>query len=129
ERMENPNQVTDPDNRLLWHFPVQRMDAEAVRDSLLHAAGELDLHMGGPELPQEQGLIVRRRSLYFAHHGETRMEFLELFDAANTCEAYRRTSSVRPQQALALSNSELALQEGRILARKLWQTVPAEVEV
>jgi hypothetical protein len=120
------NQKADPDNRLLWHFPVQRMEAEVVRDSLLHTAGELDLHMGGPELPQEQGLTSRRRSLYFAHHGETRMEFLELFDVANTCEAYRRTSSVRPQQALALSNSELARHEGRILARKLWQTVPAK---
>jgi hypothetical protein len=119
------NQKNDPDNRLLCHFPVQRMEAEAVRDSLLHAAGELDLRVGGPEIPQEQGLTSRRRSLYFAHHGETRMEFLELFDAANTCEAYRRTSSVRPQQALALSNSELALREARVLARKLWQTVPA----
>ena len=33
--------------------------------------GELDATTGGPEIPQDQGLTSRRRSLYFAHHGET----------------------------------------------------------
>src|SRR5205085_2414177 len=40
-------------------------------------------------------------------------------DAANPCDAYRRTTSVLPQQALALTNSELALQLSRVLAGKL----------
>ncbi len=117
------NRRIDPENRLLWHFPVRRMEAEEVRDSLLAVAGELDTTMGGLEIPQEQGMTSRRRSLYFAHHGESRMEFLELFDAANACEAYRRTTSVMPQQALALSNSDLELRQGRLLARKLWRSV------
>jgi hypothetical protein len=120
-----PEWKTDPDNRLLWRFPVVRMEAEVVRDSLLHTAGDLDGSMGGPEIPHEQGLMSRRRSLYFAHHGESRMEFLEVFDAANPCDAYRRTTSVLPQQALALSNSELALRQGKVMARKLWQAVAA----
>jgi hypothetical protein len=120
---DHPGWGIDPDDRLLWHFPVRRMEAEVVRDSLLAAAGELDLTMGGPEVPQEQGQTCRRRSLYFAHHGESRMEFLELFDEANACEAYRRSVSVLPQQALALSNSGLELRQGRVLARRLWQTV------
>jgi Protein of unknown function (DUF1553)/Protein of unknown function (DUF1549)/Planctomycete cytochrome C len=120
-----PSLQQDPDNRLLWHFPTTRMDAEEVRDSLLGAAGALDLRMGGPEIPHEQGLTVHRRSLYFAHHGESKMEFLELFDAANPSECYRRTSSVLPQQALALSNSELTLHQGRVLAQKLWAELPA----
>ena len=47
------------------------------------------------------------------------MEFLALFDAPDPCDAYSRTTSVRPQQALALLNSELALRQGRLLARKL----------
>jgi hypothetical protein len=123
---DGPNRKADPDNRLLWRFPVARMEAEVVRDSLLHAAGELDATMGGPEVPHEQGLTSRRRSLYFAHHGESRMEFLELFDAANPCEAYRRTTSVLPQQALALSNSELALRVSRVLARRLGRAVEAD---
>jgi hypothetical protein len=116
----------DPDNIFLWKFPTNRLEAEAVRDSLLHAAGELAATMGGPELPQEQGQTARRRSLYFAHHGEARMEFLDLFDAANPCDAYRRTSSVLPQQALALTNSELALRLSRVLAGKLSAAAEAD---
>lgn len=117
------NQKIDPENRLIWHFPPRRMEAEEVRDSLLFVAGELDPTLGGREIPHEQGLTSRRRSLYFAHHGEGKMEFLELFDAANACEAYRRSTSVLPQQALALSNSELELHLGRVLAGKLWPAV------
>jgi hypothetical protein len=114
--------AADPDNVYLWKFPTLRLEAEAVRDSLLAAAGELDLAVGGPEIPQDQGLTSRRRSLYLAHHGEARTEFLDLFDAANPCDAYRRTTSVLPQQALALTNSELALRTSRALAAQL----PAE---
>lgn len=125
---EPANRKLDPDNRFLWHFPTGRMEAEVVRDSLLYVSGDLDATMGGPEIPQAEGLKSRRRSLYFAHHGESRMEFLDLFDAANPCDAYRRTTSVLPQQALALSNSDLAIQQGRSLARKLWQAVGAASE-
>ncbi len=123
---EDQRNKIDPENHLLWRFPSRRMEAEEVRDSLLFVAGELDLTMGGPEIPHEQGMTSRRRSLYFAHHGEGKMEFLELFDGANACEAYRRSTSVLPQQALALSNSELELQQGRLLALKLWRAAEAE---
>src|SRR6185503_6002942 len=116
---ESPNAKLDADNVYLWRFPTNRLEAEVVRDSLLAVAGELDATAGGPELPQDQGLVSRRRSLYFAHHGEARMEFLDIFDAANPCDAYRRTTSVLPQQALALANSELAVRLSRVLARKL----------
>ena len=60
------------------------------------------------------------------------MSFLDLFDAADPCDCYRRTRSVRPQQALAMVNSELALQQGRLLAGRLAVTPmddPAFVEV
>ena len=113
------NAKIDADNIYLWHFPTNRLEAEAIRDSLLATAGEIDSTMGGPEIPQDQGLVSRRRSLYFAHHGEARMQFLDLFDEANPCDAYRRTASILPQQALALTNSELALHLSRVLARKL----------
>jgi hypothetical protein len=124
----HPNEKIDRDNRLLWHFPATRMEAEEVRDSLLWASGELDPKIGGSEIPHEQGLTVRRRSLYFAHHGESKMEFLELFDEAEPSECYRRTTSVLPQQALALSNSELTLRQGRALAHKLWAQVASSPE-
>lgn len=113
------NATTDTDNVYLWRFPTNRLEAEAVRDSLLAVSSELDATAGGPEIPQDQGLASNRRSLYFAHHGEARMEFLDIFDAANPCDAYRRTVSVLPQQALALTNSELAQRLSRVLAGKL----------
>jgi hypothetical protein len=112
----------DPDNVWLARFPTLRIEAEVVRDSLLSVAGVLDRTAGGPEIPQDQGLKSNRRSLYFSHHGETRMEFLDLFDAANPCDAYIRTATVLPQQALALANSELTLRLSRTLATKLTGT-------
>jgi hypothetical protein len=119
----DPRLAIDPDNRWLWQANFGRMEAEVVRDSLLAVAGELDLTPGGPEIDHAQGLVSKRRSLYFAHHGESKMEFLELFDGADACDCYRRTTSVQPQQALALTNSELSLNLGRVLAGKLWHEV------
>ena len=109
----------DPDNRLLWRMPARRLTAEAVRDAVLFAAGELDSAAGGPELDQNLGMTVKRRSLYFRHAPEKQMVFLELFDAANPTECYRRSESVVPQQALALANSPLTQAQSRLLARKL----------
>ena len=56
------NFAQDPDNRLLWRFNRRRLDAEALRDSLLFASGNLDLMVGGPsvELTDES----RRRTVY-----------------------------------------------------------------
>jgi hypothetical protein len=114
------NAAIDPDNRYLWRMNSWRLEAEAVRDGLLFPAGELDLSLGGPELDQKDGLTSRRRSLYYSHHGEGRMPFLEIFDAANPCDCYRRSASIVPQQALALANSSFSLSQARRLARKLW---------
>lgn len=118
---------SDPDNKTFWRFPAARMQAEVVRDSLLSIAGELDTTMGGHEIDHKEGLTSRRRSLYFAHHGEEKMEFLELFDAANACDCYKRTSSVQPQQALALSNSELTKSLSRALQKRLWEKITTEI--
>jgi Protein of unknown function (DUF1553) len=126
---DTPNLKADPDNVTLWHFPPARMEAEVVRDSLLYLAGELDPEMGGVQVPQEQALTSRRRSLYLDHHGEQRAEFLDLFDAANPCDAYRRTVSVLPQQALALTNSEMTRRLARALERRLSADWPDETFV
>jgi hypothetical protein len=118
----------DPENKLYWRFPTMRMQAEVVRDSLLAVAGELDHSMGGHEIDHKQGMKSRRRSLYFSHHGEEKMEFLELFDAANACDCYKRSSSVQPQQALALTNSELTKTLSRTLAKRIWDDRPKSNE-
>jgi hypothetical protein len=123
----HPNRTIDPDNHFYWHFPAARMEAEVVRDSLLHLTGALDPALGGPELDLAQGMTSRRRSLYFTHHGEARMTFLELFDAPDACDAYRRTTSVVPQQALALVNNEMLLVLSQELADRLWSKAEDEV--
>src|SRR5262249_40572982 len=87
---DDPNPTIDPENRASWHFPAARLEAEEVRDALLHVAGGLDTALGGPDIDFQRGLTSRRRSLYFTHHGEGRMPFLELFDAPDVWDAYRR---------------------------------------
>jgi hypothetical protein len=112
---------SDPDNRWYWRANAARMDAEVVRDSVLFVAGELDVTFGGPEIDHAQGQTSRRRSLYFAHHGEGKMELLELLDGASPTDCYERTASIRPQQALALANSELTRSAATRLANRLSQ--------
>ncbi|MFN0053543.1 MAG: PSD1 and planctomycete cytochrome C domain-containing protein [Planctomycetales bacterium] len=124
----HPGFQKDPDNRLLWRAHLKRLEAEMVRDTVLYVAGELDPTPGGAELDQALGLTSRRRSLYFAHHGEAGMQFLELFDAPSTLDCYQRTASILPQQALALSNSELTRLQARRLASKLTQEQPAQFD-
>lgn len=117
---QHANLNKDRDNLLLWKFPTNRMEAEVIRDSLFYLANDLDPKMYGQELEQDQGLITNRRSLYYSHHGETKMEFLELFDGASATDCYQRTTSIMPQQALALTNSALSTLKSRKIAAQLW---------
>jgi len=113
------NATFDKDNIYLWHMPSRRIEAEAVRDCLFWVAGNLDLTQGGPDIDSKKGLTVPRRSIYFRHAAEKRMEFLTIFDGPGVTECYERRESVIPQQALALSNSELTHQQARLLAQSL----------
>ena len=113
------NRTVDATNRYLWRMNYRRMEGEVVRDSLLHVAGQLDTTMGGPELPQKLGQTSRRRSVYFRHTPDDKMEFLQIFDLANPNECYQRQESVVPQQSLALMNSALAQTQARLVARVL----------
>jgi hypothetical protein len=124
--VDNPSYEGDRDNQFLWRFNPARMEAEAVRDGILHVAGSLNEALGGKEIDVKLGLTRPRRSIYFEHHGEGRMQMLDLFDAADPCDCYRRTTSVRPQQALAMANSELAIRESRLLARRLHEECEEE---
>ncbi|MDA1013915.1 MAG: PSD1 and planctomycete cytochrome C domain-containing protein [Planctomycetota bacterium] len=115
------NLVADPDNHWLWRMPPRRMDAETVRDSVLAVGGGLDATLGGPDLDCKDGMSVPRRSLYFHQSPERQMAFLKLFDGADSTECYQRHVSIVPHQALALFNSELAVVQSRLLARRLSQ--------
>lgn len=116
---EEANAAIDRDNRYLWRIVPRRVEAEVVRDALFYVAGKLDLTRGGPEIPHQQGLTVPRRSLYFQRAAERSMEFLDLFDGPSTTECYERKQAIVPQQALALTNSELARTHSKLLAHNL----------
>jgi len=102
----------DPENRLLWRMNSWRMESEVVRDSLLSVANRLDLTQGGVELENAEALTTNRRTLYYSCFPESggKSELGELFDAPDPLDCYRRASSIVPQQALALTNSELVHQ-------------------
>jgi len=111
------NRTADGENRYHWRMNPVRMEAQVIRDSLLSLAGELDLRMGGPTVPAADE-TARRRSLYFFHSHNEYQKFLSMFDDASVLECYRRAESIVPQQALAVSNSQLALSAAaRINAR------------
>ncbi len=118
---------SDPENRWYWRMNSRRMESEAVRDSLLHLAGRLDPRMGGQELENSEMAASRRRSLYFACYPEVggKGELTGLFDAPDPNDCYQRTSSIVPQQALALTNSPLVHEVSAELARTLWNGLGA----
>ena len=103
------NSVGDKDNRWLWRRTRGRMEAEVIRDSVLLLAGRLDSSLGGQVLLNTQAMTTGRRSLYYEVYPEAggHTAFAELFDPPDPTDCFRRSSTVVPQQALALSNSEL----------------------
>ena len=109
----------DAENRQLWRKTPTRLESQVVRDSLLSLGGTLDETRGGPSVPIAQQADSKRRSLYFFHSNNERNLFLTMFDEALVKECYRRDQSIVPQQALALTNSQLVLDSARPIAERL----------
>ena len=116
----------DPDNRWLSHMPVRRLEAEAVRDSLLAIAGELDARMGGPGVnvyftnktegggPPGPLDGDRRRSVYLKIRRNAHHSLLEVFDAPKPSTTRgRRDQTNVPAQALAMLNDPLVLDQAK----------------
>lgn len=110
--------AADPENRFYWRMNPVRMEAQVVRDTLLHLAGDLDLSHGGPSIGVSDE-ASRRRSLYFVHSHNDHQKFLATFDDASVLDCYRRAESIVPQQALVLENSELATAMATKIAERL----------
>jgi hypothetical protein len=111
--------ANDPENAYYWRMNSRRMEAEVIRDSLLHLGGVLDTTVGGPPIDHSRGDVTTRRSIYYRYSREDRLEFLTAFDAAGVEECYRRQQSIVPQQALALTNSAFVRDQARRIARQL----------
>lgn len=116
---DHPNLKLDPNNTWLWRMNPRRLESEVIRDSVLAVSGSLDRTMGGPELHEESQQDTPRRSLYFRITPAAQMQFLKVFDGADPNACYRRAESIMPQQALALANSALSLEQAKVLAANL----------
>ena len=122
-----PQLAIDPENRMLWRMNVGRLEAEVLRDSVLMVAGKLDLTPGGQEIENGETLTSDRRSLYYSVHPEDggKSPLGQLFDGPDPTECYRRTRSIIPQQALALTNSDWVHQASAGIVRQ-WDRAEAD---
>jgi hypothetical protein len=123
---DSPQMKIDADNTWLWHMNVRRLEAEAVRDSMLALAGKLETTMYGPDIDPDKGEEVYRRSIYFRQTPDMQVDMLKVFDVASPNECFQRSESVVPQQALALSNSPLSFNMARVLASELNELSPRD---
>ena len=123
----------DPQNRLWGKYPVRRLEAEAVRDSILAVSGSLDEKLFGESVQPHRGEAKPyrrlfqgpldgggRRSIYLK---VTRMEgprFLETFDFPPPLQTRgaRDVTNV-PSQSLALLNDPFVIGQSRSWAERL----------
>lgn len=127
----------DPENRLLWRFPVQRLEAEQIRDALLSAAGSLDPALGGKTLPLRNKEFVfnhtsrdhttygsERRAVFLPIIRNNLYDLFEQFDYPDpTMPTGSRNATVVAPQALMMMNSPIVMDSAvklsaRLLARE-----------
>ncbi|MFM7804666.1 MAG: DUF1553 domain-containing protein, partial [Verrucomicrobiota bacterium] len=115
-----------PENRWLWHFPRQRLEAEMIRDGVLAVAGRLDRTLGGSLVTwkndeyapkDEVSESSLRRTLYLPVVRDRVYDLLTLFDFANpSVGVSRRTPTVVSHQALFWMNSPWVKEQSRAMA-------------
>jgi hypothetical protein len=112
-------QVADVDNRLLSHQNRQRLDFEALRDSLLWASGRLDARVGGAPVEITTAPYSPRRSVYGFIDRQNLPGLFRTFDFASpdTSTPQRHTTTV-PQQALFLMNAPFVVEQAKALAAR-----------
>jgi hypothetical protein len=144
-RRDTRGNQRDPENRLYWRKPVQRLDAEVIRDAMLSASGVLNEEMFGtpvPVRPDVHGQIIVgidktegdnkmpvevslkggefRRGVYVQVRRSQPLAMLHAFDAPVmevNCE--RRQSSTVATQSLMLMNSQFVLDQSSRFARRV----------
>jgi hypothetical protein len=114
----------DPNNLYLQHMPIRRLQAEAVRDTLLAVSGDLDPKLFGPSVGGDGG---NRRSVYIQLKRRYMPEFLMTFDMPNATETFgRRNITAGPAQSLALMNSDIVWNAADKWARKILESEATE---
>lgn len=126
----------DAASRLLWRFPTRRLEAEAIRDSILSVTGVLDLqNAGGPgfdafEVEMENvrhyypkkayGPKDWRRMVYMTKVRQEREHVFGAFDCPDASMVVaKRSRSTTPLQALNLLNSDFIMQQADLFAERL----------
>ncbi|RFC43819.1 MAG: Protein of unknown function DUF1553/DUF1549/Planctomycete cytochrome C [Verrucomicrobia bacterium] len=115
----------DPENRLLSSYPLHRLEAEAIRDSLLAVSGHLDSsHYGGPV---DQG--TPRRSIYLRVNRNDLDPFLTTFDFPTPASSVtsRDVTNV-PAQSLTLLNDPFLIDQAGHFASKIRDSKPGSDE-
>jgi len=127
--------TADPENRLLAKSRIVRLDAEAIRDSVLHVSGRLDRTIGGKTVPLRNRQFVfdhtskdhttydsLRRAVYLPIVRNNLYTLFEQFDFPDpTMPTGNRNATVVAPQALLMMNSELVMDSAEIWADRLLQ--------
>ena len=119
-RITDQRRELDPQNRLLSRMPLRRLDAEALRDSLLFVSGKLDDRPGGlPDtvsVNRDGQVSVNptdgggwRRSVYLQYRRTEIPTMMDTFDYPQmgpNCVA-RNVSIVSPQSLMLMNNGHI----------------------
>jgi len=127
--------TVDASSRLLWRFPIRRLEAEAIRDSILAVTGKLDLAAGGPGFSAFQvekenvrhyfpktefGPADWRRMIYMTKVRQERDAVFGVFDCPDGSQVTpKRSRSTTPLQALNLLNSRFVMQQADFFIERL----------
>jgi len=125
--------AADPTNKLLWRKAPIRLEAEAIRDSILSVSGELEPRMFGKYEPltktsdgewivdTKQGGDDTRRSIYILNRRSAYHSLLQTFDAPpmDNGNAPQRFRAALPTQSLALMNGPFVVERADAFARRV----------
>jgi Protein of unknown function (DUF1549)/Protein of unknown function (DUF1553)/Planctomycete cytochrome C len=118
------NAEKDGANRLYWRANRQRLDAEAIRDSLLFVSGDLDLKKtGGPSADFADD--NHRRTVYCKVSRYRLDNFLQVFDYPNpSFTAEQRFTTIVPLQRLYFMNSSFVYKQAETFAKRVYDEAP-----
>ncbi|MFN7923358.1 MAG: PSD1 and planctomycete cytochrome C domain-containing protein [Bryobacteraceae bacterium] len=118
-RSNEAGQALDPGNVLLWRANFRRLEAEAIRDSMLFVSGALDERVGGEPL-ELNGASNKKRTVYARIRRSGGEGLLSLFDFPDpTLSGDQRAVTNVPLQGLFFLNSDLVWREAERFAKRL----------